>query len=50
MIKKGFIAMGIVFGIIIAGSDGDYFPILNILGLILMGVSCVEASKMKKRR
>ena len=52
MKKKGFkmiIAMGMICGLIIASSDGNYFPIVNIFGLILMMISCFGASKIEKR-
>ena len=49
MKKKGFIAIGMICGLIIASSDGNYFPIVNLFGLFLMGVSCFAASKIEKR-
>jgi len=49
MKKKGVIAIGMICGILIASSDGNYFPIVNLFGLFLMMVSCFGASKIGKK-
>jgi len=41
-LKKALPALGFCFGLLLASNDGKYFPAVNIIGLLIFGLSCLK--------
>lgn len=44
-LKKALPALGFCFGLLLASNDGKYFPAVNIIGLLIFGLSCFKLNR-----
>ena len=47
-LRKALPAIGFIFGLLLTTNEGDYFPLVNVMGLFLFGLSALKLNKIRK--